>query len=125
MGRGELLAKECVIKTALQVMHSRIEKTLAMQPNPEPDRAQLFLLWRQRFCGEINLGFVRVKIDIVEDRDAFDRLLGDLRAPPCLRPGVVTLPPVEAEHVPRFHEIDEMFPRRAEGVVIVIRPAQA
>src|SRR4051812_195736 len=38
MGGGELLAQECVIKTALQVMHSRIEKTLAMQPNPEPDR---------------------------------------------------------------------------------------
>src|SRR6202011_3124593 len=53
MGRGELLAKECVIKTALKVMHSRIEKTLATQPNPEPDRPQLFLLWRQRFCGEI------------------------------------------------------------------------
>src|SRR3954452_21269834 len=125
MARGELLAEELVIKPALQVMHSRIEKTLAMQPNPEPDRAQSILLRRQRFCGEINLGFVRVKIDIVEDRDAFDRLLGDLRAPPGLRSGVVTLAPVEAEHVPRFHEIDEMFPRGTKGMVIVVRPAQA
>src|SRR3954466_4757253 len=99
MSRGELLAEELVIKPALQVMHSRIEKTLAMQPNPEPDRPQFFLLRRQRFCGEINLGFVRVKIDIIEDGDAFDRLLRDLCAPPSLRARVVTLAPVETEHV--------------------------
>src|SRR3954463_12343402 len=108
MGRGELLAEELVIKPALQMMHSRIEKTLAVQPNPEPDRPQFFLLRRQRFCGEINLGFVREQIDIIEDRDAFDRLFRDLSPPPCLPPGVVTLPPMESEHVPRFHEIDEM-----------------
>src|SRR4029077_1469745 len=34
MGCGELLAQALVIKAALQVMHPRIEKTLAMQPNP-------------------------------------------------------------------------------------------
>src|SRR3954470_1160154 len=44
MGRGELLAQELVIKSALQVMHPRIEKTFAMQSNPKPHRAQFFLL---------------------------------------------------------------------------------
>src|SRR5436190_13051416 len=44
MGRGELLAQEFVIKSALQVMHPRIEKTFAMQSNPKPHRAQFFLL---------------------------------------------------------------------------------
>src|SRR4051794_32570615 len=44
MGRGELLAQELVIKSALQVMHPRIEKTLAVQSNPQPHRAQFFLL---------------------------------------------------------------------------------
>src|SRR3954464_5523399 len=44
MGRGELLAQELIIKSALQVMHPRIEKTFAMQSNPKPHRAQFFLL---------------------------------------------------------------------------------
>src|SRR5436305_14709806 len=109
MGRGELLAEELVIKPALQVMHPRIEKTLAMQSNPKPHGAQFLLLRRQRFCGEINLGFVREKIDIIEDRDSFDRLLDDLRAPDSLRPGVVTLATMATMHYPGFHEIDELF----------------
>src|SRR3954466_14035209 len=125
MGRGELLAQELVIKSALQVMHPRIEKTFAMESNPKPHRAQFILLRLQRFSGEIDFRFVGVKIDVVEDRDSFDRLLDDLRAPTRLRPGVVTFATMKAEHVPGFHEIDEMFARRTKSMVIVIRPAQA
>src|SRR4051812_4263917 len=44
MGCGELFAQALVIKAALQVMHSRIEKTFAMQSNPKPHRAKFFLL---------------------------------------------------------------------------------
>src|SRR3954467_3855923 len=125
MGCGELLAQELVIKAALQVMHPRVEKTFAMQSNPKPYGAQCFLLRRQRFPREIDPRLVGVKIDVVEDRDSFDRLLDDLRAPARLRPGVVTFATMEAQHFPGFHEIDEMFARRTKSMVIVIRPAQA
>ena len=69
--------------------------------------------------------FVGVKIDVVEDRDSFDRLLDDLRTPARLRPGVVTLATMEAQHFQGFHEIEEMFARRTKSMVIVIGPAQA
>ncbi len=50
-----------------------------MQTAPETDRPQLRL--RGRLPREIDVRFVRIQIDIVEDDGALDRLFHDLRAP--------------------------------------------
>jgi len=69
-----------VIEAALEVVHVGLEKTLAVQSAPKTDRAELWL-GRKRVAREIDLHFIRIQVDVVENDDAFDRLLNDLRGP--------------------------------------------
>src|SRR5205807_8804254 len=79
----------------------------------------------QFLAREINRGLVRFEIDIAKSHDPLDRLFENLSAPTGLRASVIAFPPFEAELFQRAHEIDKMFARRAEGMVIVIGPAES
>ena len=87
-----------MIEPAFEVMHAGFEKTFAVQTTPKADGAERFPRG-QLYARKIDLGFLRSKIDIGENNDAFDRLLENLRAPTRFRAGVVTFAPLEAERL--------------------------
>lgn len=122
LGR-QLLAQQRVIEPAFQVVHPGLEKALAMQTNPEPNRAQPFRRGQPK-AGKVNLRLVGFEVHIAKGNNSLDRLFEDLRAPTGLRTGVVTFPAFEAEFLQALHQIDEMIARRAERVMVVIRPAE-
>lgn len=120
----ELIAEEIEIETGFEVVHAGFEKTFAVEADPESYRAES-QSGRELFGGEINLGFFGHEVHVGEDHDADDRLLGNLRAPTGFRAGVVALAFLEAEFEQKFDEIDEIFARAAEGVMIMVAPAEA
>lgn len=73
---------------------------------------------------EINLSFFGHQVDVREHNDADHGLLGNLRAPTRFSAGVITLAFLEPEFQQEFDEIDEMFARAAESVMIVVAPAE-
>jgi len=113
-----------MIEAAFEMMHAGFEKTFAVQTTPKADGAERFPRG-QLYARKIDLGFFRGKVDIGENNDALDRLLENLRAPPRFRASVVTFPTLEAELFERFDQIDKELSRRAEGVMIVVRPSEA
>lgn len=74
---------------------------------------------------EIDLSFFRHQVDISKDDDSDDGLFRDLRAPAGFGAGVVTLTFLETDFEEKLDEIDEVFARATEGVMIVISPAEA
>src|SRR6185436_11069050 len=90
---------------------------------PEADRSEGCGRW-QFLDREINLGFVRRQVHVRKDDNAGDRLLGDLRAPARFAARVEALALLKAELVQKSDQIHEMPARAAEGVMIVIAPAQ-
>ena len=113
-----------MIESTFEVMHPSFEKTFAVQTAPELDRAERFLRG-QLYPRKIDLGFIRRKIDIGENDNAFEGLLEDLGAPAGFRAGVVTFPPLEPQHLERLHQIDKAFSRGAESMMVEVCPTQA
>ena len=80
---------------------------------------------RQLVRGEINLRFLRHQVHVGKDHNARDGLLGDLRAPAGFGAGVVALAFGKAQLQQELHEVHEVLAGTAEGVMVVIAPAEA
>ena len=119
----ELIAEEVEIETGFEMVHAGFEKTFAMKTDPKADGAEL-RSGRKFLGGEIDLRFLGHEVDVREDYDADEGLFGDLRAPTGFSAGVVALAFLKAELKQEFDEIDEMFARAAERVMIVVAPAE-
>src|SRR5207248_8074502 len=76
-------------------------------------------------AGEVDFGFFGLEVHVAKSDNAFDWLFEDLRAPTGLRASIVTFAAFEAELLKRAHQIEEMTPRGAKGVMIVIGPTEA
>src|SRR5438105_4966667 len=67
----QLVAQSIEIETGFEMMHTRLQKTLAMETDPEADGPEPGS-GRKFVGGEINLCFLRHQIDIGEHNDAGD-----------------------------------------------------
>ena len=73
---------------------------------------------------EINLSFLGHQVHVGEHNDTDNGLFGNLRAPAGFRAGVIALAFLEPEFQQELDEIDEMFARAAERMMVVIAPAE-
>ena len=106
------------------MVHARFEEALAVQADPQAHRAQA-RGGRQLVRREIQLRFLRHQVHVGKDHNARDGLLGDLRAPAGFGAGVVALALGKAELQQELHQVHEVLAGAAEGVMVVIAPAQA
>src|SRR5581483_7862963 len=93
------------------------------QTRPQTNGAEL-RRGRQALGGKIDLRFLRHQINVGKNNNACHGLLHDLRTPARLRAGVIALSLDETELLEKSHRFDESLARTAEGVMIVVAPAQ-
>ena len=120
----QLVAEQVEVEARFEVVHAGFQEALAVQTDPQADRAQA-RGGRQLVGGEINLRFLGQQVHVGEHHDARDGLLGDLRAPAGFGAGVVALAFGKAELQQELHQVHEMLARAAEGVMVVVAPAEA
>src|SRR5690349_7674286 len=108
---GELVSEQLMIKPALEMVHARLEKTLTVQPHPQPDRPEFFRR-PQDPAGEVDLGLLWLQIDVAKSNNALDGLIEDLRTPAGLGAGVVALAPLKPQLFQRLHQVQKMPARR-------------
>ena len=120
----ELVAELVEVEAGFEVVHAGVQEAFAVQADPKADGAEA--RGRGQLAGgEVNLRFLGQQVHVGEDDDADDGLLGDLGAPAGLGAGVVTLAFGEAELEQEVHQVHEVRAGAAEGVVVVVAPAEA
>ena len=95
-----------------------------MQADPEPDGVGPGQVG-ERLMGEVDVRLVGGQVQVGEDDDAGRGVLQDLRAPAGVLARVEPLAEEEAEGLEHADDAREEPPRAAEGVVVVVRPAEA
>ena len=113
-----------IIKSRFEMVHAGAEKTFAVQSHPQTDRAE-FGCGRQAMAGKIELCFVRHQVHVRKNRDANERLLGNLRAPPGFGPGIIAFAFLETQREQKFVQIHKKLARTAERMMVVVAPAEA
>src|SRR5258705_11031691 len=106
------------------MMHASFEEALAMKSHPQANRPE-FVRFRKWLPGEIDRGFLRAEVHIAKCNEALHGLFEDLGPPASLGASVITFPSFKAEDLQRAHQIDEMASRRPEGMMVMVRPAEA
>ncbi len=76
-------------------------------------------------AGKIQLRLIRHQVHVGKNCDAYERLLGNLRAPTSFRTGVIAFAFLETERKQEIREVNEMLARTAERMMIVVAPAEA
>lgn len=123
-GQTELTPSGVEIELAFEMVHSGLEESLAVEPAPKTDRAQL----RGRskgLVGEIAGDLMGGEVDVGKHDDRGLRLLDHLGSPACFLAGVESLTALESEFLERGDESGKVGPAGAVGVVVVVSPAEA
>ncbi|MCA9101765.1 MAG: hypothetical protein KDA63_11470 [Planctomycetales bacterium] len=114
----------CVkIELALEVVHTRLQERFAMQSAPEPHGAETATRL-QPFVGKITGNFVRRHIYVREDDEPRLCLFEHLSSPAGLLAGIEAFAARKTERLQHLDEQVEAVATGAEGVVVVIGPAE-
>ena len=111
------------VELGFQVMHAGFEDRLAVECDPEADRPGPGQVG-QGLVGEVLGGFLGGEVEVGEDDDARDRMLQDLGTPARVCAGVEPLAELEAQPREHAHDAREEPSRAAEGMMVVVGPAQ-
>ena len=122
--RFQVVAEVIERELSFQVMHSRTQDRLAVQPHPKSHRVGPRQVG-QGVVGEVLVFLLGSEVQVGEDDDAGVGMLQDLRSPAGFRSRVVAFAEVEAELFEESDQTREKPARAAERVVIVVGPSQA
>ena len=119
----EVVAERVEVELGLEVVHPRLEDRLAVQADPEAHGVRPGEVG-QGVVGEVVRGLLGGEVEVGEDHDARRRVLEDLGPPAGMLARVEPLAEQEPRALEHPDQPGEEPPRRAERVVVVVRPAQ-